>query len=96
MNVRLTQIDGALPNLALMKLSHWHRAKGDHVHLTRHIQPTLFEPEYDVVYGSSIFDFSEERRRAFRQQWPQARSSAAAARSTSCASKRDHRALRSL
>ncbi len=26
MNVRLTQIDGKLPNLALMKLAHWHRS----------------------------------------------------------------------
>lgn len=68
--VRLTQIDGALPNLALMKLSHWHRSNGDQVHLTRHIMPTLWEPEYDIVYGSSIFDFSEDRREMFRQQWP--------------------------
>ena len=30
-NVRLTHIDGKLPNLALMKLSHWHRAQGDQV-----------------------------------------------------------------
>ena len=29
MKVRVTQIDGALPNLALMKLSHWHKAQGD-------------------------------------------------------------------
>lgn len=37
-SVRLTQIDGALPNLALMKLAHWHRAKGDTVTLTRQIE----------------------------------------------------------
>jgi hypothetical protein len=34
-NVRLTQIDGALPNLALMKLAHWHLAQGDAVTVTR-------------------------------------------------------------
>lgn len=71
-SVRLTQIDGALPNLALMKLSHWHRAKGDHVHLTRHIQPMLWETEYDIVYASSIFEFSDTRRAEFRSQWPSA------------------------
>lgn len=60
-HVRLTQLDGALPNLALMKLSHWHRSKGDHVHLTRQIYPTLLEPEYDLVYGSSIFQFSAKK-----------------------------------
>lgn len=71
--VRLTQIDGALPNLALMKLSHWHRSKGDQVHLTRHILPTLWEPEYDIVYGSCIFtDISADRRKLFKQEWPQA------------------------
>ena len=55
-----------------MKLAHWHRAKGDHVTLTRHILPTLFEPDYERVYGSSIFDFSADRVARFRQQWPQA------------------------
>lgn len=39
MNIRLTQIDGALPNLALMKLAHWHRSKGDEVTLTRQVDP---------------------------------------------------------
>jgi len=72
MNVRLTQIDGALPNLALMKLSHWHKSKGDTVTLTRHIEPDLFEPTYDRVYGSAIFKFSQDRLDRFVQQWPNA------------------------
>ncbi len=72
MNVRLTQIDGALPNLALMKLSHWHKSKGDTVILTRHIEPDLFEPTYDRVYGSAIFKFSQDRIDRFVQQWPEA------------------------
>jgi hypothetical protein len=69
-NVRLTQLDGALPNLALMKLAHWHRQRGDVVHVTRHIDPELFEPEYAVVYGSAIFDFSGARLDRFVRQWP--------------------------
>ena len=49
MQVRLTHIDGKLPNLALMKLAHWHRAQGDEVTLARTPSPTMFEPTYDVV-----------------------------------------------
>lgn len=70
--VRLTQLDGALPNIALMKLSHWHKSQGDIVHFTRSIDPDLFEPKYDMVYGSAIFNFSGERIARFRQQWPTA------------------------
>lgn len=72
MNVRLTQLDGALPNLALMKLAHWHRSQGDDVVVTRQITPDLFEPNYDRVYGSAIFKFSQIRLMRFQRQWPQA------------------------
>ena len=59
MRVRLTQLDGKLPNLALMKMAHWHRSRGDEVHLARTPSPTLFEPRYDVVYGSAIFSWTK-------------------------------------
>ena len=68
--VRITQIDGSLPNLALMKLAHWHRSKGDEVIFTRQIERDLFEPQYDVVYGSAIFKFSQLRLMQFQKQWP--------------------------
>ncbi len=70
MKIRITQIDGALPNLALMKLAHWHRALGHEVTVTRRIEPDLWEPAYDRVYGSAIFSFSAARLQRFRQQWP--------------------------
>lgn len=70
--VRLTQLDGALPNLALMKLAHWHRSRGDEVVVTRQIEPDLFEPQYDRVYGSAIFKFSQLRLMRFQKAWPQA------------------------
>lgn len=70
--VRLTQIDGALPNLALMKLAHWHKAKGDDIFVTRQIHRDLFEPEYGKVYGSSIFSFSANRVQQFKEEWPTA------------------------
>lgn len=72
MNVRLVQLDGKYPNLALMKLAHYHRAHGDYVHLTRRIHPELFEPKYDLVYASAIFDFSAAALSACRREWPQA------------------------
>lgn len=72
MKVRITQIDGALPNLALMRLSRWHRDQGHEVHVTREIEPTLFESQYDRVYGSAIFDFSRARLERFASQWPDA------------------------
>ena len=72
MNVRITQIDGSLPNLALMKLSHWHKSQGHHVYFERSIHRNLFEPEYDKVYGSSIFTTSANKVTMFRQNFPTA------------------------
>lgn len=70
MNVRITQIDGALPNIALMKLAHWHKSRGDQVTVTRSIERGLFEPDYGRVYGSAIFAFSQLRVIRFQMAWP--------------------------
>lgn len=72
MRVRLTQIDGALPNLAIMKLASWHLAQGDEVHVTRRIERDLFDVPFDRVYGSVLFDFSRDRLERFRKAWPEA------------------------
>lgn len=72
MIVRLTQIDGKLPNLALMKLAHWHRAHGDEVHLTKHVRRDMLEPTYGRVYGSAIFSYSGDRVREFLEEFPDA------------------------
>jgi hypothetical protein len=53
--VRITQLDGSLPNLALGRLAAWHRACGDEVFFSDTPERGLFEPAYDVVYGSAIF-----------------------------------------
>lgn len=71
MRVRLTQLDGKLPNLALMKLSAWHRERGDEVVFTRNAQRDLFEGDYDKVYGSAIFTRSLPIVERFRREWPQ-------------------------
>ena len=70
--VRLTQIDGKLPNLALMKLASHHRRLGHEIHFTKHVERDLLEPDYDHIYGSAIFDFSADRVARFRSQFPEA------------------------
>lgn len=51
MNVGLIDVDGHnFPNLALMKISAWHKAKGDHVEWC---VPIL---HYERVYQSKVFD----------------------------------------
>lgn len=70
MRVRLTQLDGSLPNLALMKLAHWHKAAGDEVVTTTEIHRGLFEEDYGKVYGSAIFKFSQDRLMRFQREWP--------------------------
>lgn len=72
MHVRLTQIDGKLPNLALMKLAHWHRARGDTVYFTKHIHRSMLERDYDAIYGSAIFSFSRQRVAEFLNEFPDA------------------------
>jgi hypothetical protein len=72
MRVRLTHIDGKLPNLALMKLAHYHRARGDEIYFSKNIERGMFESEYDRVYGSAIFSFSAERVARFRVAFPDA------------------------
>ncbi len=72
MIIRLTQIDGKLPNLALMKLAYHHRAAGDEVVFSKSIAREMFEPVYDRVYGSAIFTYSLPRVDMFRSQFPDA------------------------
>lgn len=70
MTVRLTQLDGSLPNLAIMKLARYHTDQGDKIHFSRSPYRDMLEPDYDIVYGSAIFDFTAGRVATFRQQFP--------------------------
>ncbi|BCH33220.1 hypothetical protein MesoLjLc_51500 [Mesorhizobium sp. L-8-10] len=75
MNVRICQLDGSLPNLALMKLAHYHRASGHQVtfrHGAAAVMRELGEPDYDRVYASAIFKFSAPLIDRFLEQWPDA------------------------
>lgn len=56
MNVCLCDVDGHhFPNLALMKLSAWHKAQGDTVEW---YEPLLSNP--DRIYASKVFTFSAD------------------------------------
>ena len=52
--VEVTHTAQKYPNYALMKISAWHKARGDEVEWW---QPLL---GYDVVYSSKVFDFTPE------------------------------------
>jgi len=54
--IAIYDVDSKIPNLALMKLSAWHKANGDHV---EHYLP-LLRDEYDKIYASKIFNFSDD------------------------------------
>jgi len=56
MRIGLYDLDSKIPNLALMRISAWHKAQG---HETELYLPILHET-YDKVYCSSIFDFSDK------------------------------------
>lgn len=56
MRVGIVQVDGKLPNAALMQIVHYHERQGDAVEW---YQGELFSSAYDKVYASKLFDFSE-------------------------------------
>lgn len=56
MKVGILQVDGKLPNLALMKITAYHERIGDTVSW---YDGALFSDNYDKIYASKIFSFSE-------------------------------------
>ena len=55
MRVGILQVDGKLPNLALMKICAYHERMGDTVSW---YDGALFNDNYDKIYASKIFAFS--------------------------------------
>lgn len=53
MNIGLVDVDSRIPNLALMKISAYHKALGDHVGL---YAPLFDSP--DLIYASKVFDYT--------------------------------------
>lgn len=73
--VRIAQLDGKLPNLALMRLASWHRAQGHDITYFRGadaVSRHLGEPAYIANYASAIFKFSEPLVAQYRSEWPDA------------------------
>ena len=73
--VLLLQLDGKLPNLALMRIAHHHRSRGDYVWLRgagneAALQPRMDEPEPSHVYASAIFERTQPLADAVRRTWP--------------------------
>ena len=58
MKIGLIDVDGGkkFPNLPLMKLSAWHKAKGDSVEWYDHEK----SEHMDIVYMSKVFSFSPD------------------------------------
>lgn len=57
MKIGLIDVDGHnFPNIPLMKLSAWHKAKGDHVEW----YSPILSGHMDVVYMAKVFSFSPD------------------------------------
>ena len=55
MRIGLVDVDGHnFPNLALMKISSWHKAKGDEVSFANPLE------EYDKIYMSKVFSWTSD------------------------------------
>lgn len=54
--IGIIQVDGKLPNLALMQITKYHERRGDSVDW---YNGNLYESQYDMIYASKIFSFSE-------------------------------------
>lgn len=75
MRVLLLQLDGKLPNLALMRLAAHYRDRGDVVTLRRcgnalSLQPRFDDPQWDRVYGSLIFEATRPLAEEFQRVYP--------------------------
>jgi len=55
MNIGIYDVDSTIPNLALMKISAYHKAQGHSVEM----YSPLFIDQYDKIYASKIFAFSD-------------------------------------
>jgi hypothetical protein len=77
-NVLLLQLDGKLPNVALMRIAAHHRAAGDHVEFRRVVDVMaaryylMCRPRPDRVYASLIFQWTKPIAEAILAERPDA------------------------
>ena len=55
MNIGLVDVDSKIPNLALMKISAWHKSRGNNVSF---YEPLTGQP--DKIYASKVFTYTED------------------------------------
>lgn len=73
LRVLLIQLDGDLPNMALMKLAWYYRRElGAQVDFTRSVKRDIFTPEYDLVLASQIFSTSWKKAKVLKENYPKA------------------------
>jgi len=56
MNVALLNLEPRIHNTALMKISHYHKSRGDDIEM----YIDFFRNQYDKIYCSSLFDFTSK------------------------------------
>lgn len=56
MNIGLYNLEPSIENTAMMKVSTYHKQKGDHVEIYKH----PMRRDYDKIYAFSIFDFTDK------------------------------------
>lgn len=66
MKVLLIDVDSKIPNLALMKLSAYHKAKGDKVYLNNGCGSS------DIIYASIVFSRNKNKLNGLRYFYPNA------------------------
>src|SRR3974390_56940 len=75
MRILLLQLDGKLPNVALMRIAAHHRPLGNEIELRTSCpseQPSLFDARWDKIYASAIFERSKPLVERVLQYWPAA------------------------
>jgi len=68
--VLLIDVDSIIPNLAIMKLSAYHKAKGDTVLLQRGLTVASRLDKWDVVHISCVYTKHEPETRSLAKQFP--------------------------
>lgn len=74
--ILLLQLDGKIPNLALMRIARHHRDRSDEVILEQCRRPEAVDrglwDRWDKIYASAIFERSRPLAQRLKQVWPDA------------------------
>lgn len=72
MKIALFDVDRKNPNLALMKISAYHKSKGDEVYLFKTTDATKRLIDFDKVYISCVFDYNKKYAMDLLRTYPNA------------------------